>query len=72
MASEASQLYPVANLLETAMLIVQSAYARQESRGGHYRSDYPTENDEWAVRHVITSHNSCTVMQNGALARVNS
>jgi L-aspartate oxidase len=72
MASEASRLYPVANLLETAMLIVQSAYARQESRGGHYRSDYPTENDEWAVRHVITSHNGCTVMQNGALARVNS
>lgn len=72
MASEASRLYPVANLLETAMLIVQSANARQESRGGHYRSDYPTENDEWAVRHVITSHNGCTVMQNGALARVNS
>ena len=72
MASEASRLYPVANLLETAMLIVQSAYARQESRGGHYRSDYPTEDEEWAVRHVITSHNGCTVMQNGALARVNS
>lgn len=27
--------------LELASLIIQSAYQRQESRGGHYRTDYP-------------------------------
>ncbi|MCA3692832.1 MAG: L-aspartate oxidase, partial [Aquidulcibacter sp.] len=31
------------NELITASLIAEGALARQESRGGHYRSDFPTE-----------------------------
>jgi L-aspartate oxidase len=31
------------NMATTALLVAASALARQESRGGHYRSDYPSE-----------------------------
>ncbi|MGM8887806.1 hypothetical protein ACS8FD_17915, partial [Psychrobacter sp. 1U2] len=30
-----------ARQLQLAALIIQSAYQRHESRGGHYRKDYP-------------------------------
>lgn len=33
--------------LTAARLIVASALEREESRGGHYRSDYPEQHDEW-------------------------
>lgn len=35
------------NLLDIAYLILNSADFRQESRGGHYRQDYPKTNPEW-------------------------
>ena len=41
------------NLVETADLILQSAIFRQESRGGHYRSDYPQTDPSWQVHTLI-------------------
>ncbi|MCW2950184.1 MAG: L-aspartate oxidase [Thermoleophilia bacterium] len=35
-----------------AMLVARAALTREESRGGHFRSDFPTERSEWQ-RHVI-------------------
>ncbi len=35
----------VPNLLETAMILVQASQIRRESRGPHYRTDYPNERD---------------------------
>jgi L-aspartate oxidase len=40
------------NLCETATMIARSALARKESRGGHYRSDFPKPRRGWARRHV--------------------
>jgi succinate dehydrogenase / fumarate reductase flavoprotein subunit len=40
-------------LVELAETIVVGALAREESRGAHYRSDFPTRNDEAWLRHTI-------------------
>ena len=41
------------NIHTTAMLIARSALARQESRGAHYRSDFPEHNDSKFLKHSI-------------------
>ncbi|MFP5234245.1 MAG: L-aspartate oxidase [Acidobacteriota bacterium] len=35
------------NLLELARVVVAAALAREESRGAHFRSDFPTPRPEW-------------------------
>ena len=40
------------NLVQTAQLIVEGAIRRKESRGGHYRSDYPRTKGAWRKRHI--------------------
>jgi L-aspartate oxidase len=41
-----------ANMVATALLIVESALLRRESRGGHFRSDFPKPKNKWRGRHV--------------------
>jgi succinate dehydrogenase / fumarate reductase flavoprotein subunit len=40
-------------LLELAEVLIVSALARNESRGGHYREDYPTRDDANFMRHTM-------------------
>jgi L-aspartate oxidase len=40
------------NMCETARLVAAAALARRESRGGHYRSDYPKAKGEWRGKHI--------------------
>ncbi|RED53066.1 L-aspartate oxidase [Cohnella lupini] len=42
-----------ANLLTCAMLVTEAALNREESRGGHYREDYPQKDDMNWRRHTI-------------------
>src|SRR5208283_1800904 len=42
-----------ANILRTGMLITRSAIAREESRGAHYRVDFPVRNDAKFQRHSV-------------------
>ena len=42
------------NLIDIGYLILNSAAFRTESRGGHYRSDYPQMTADWQVHTVIT------------------
>jgi L-aspartate oxidase len=41
------------NLLDIAYLILKSAAFRTESRGGHYRSDFPETDSNWQVHTVV-------------------
>ncbi len=41
------------NLHETALLIARSALAREESRGAHYRLDFPAHNDAKFKKHSV-------------------
>ncbi|MDB4886859.1 MAG: nadB [Gemmatimonadetes bacterium] len=40
------------NLVQTARLITEAALLRKESRGGHYRSDFPRAKRDWKGRHI--------------------
>src|SRR5690348_6146049 len=41
------------NLLDLAELLAVSALAREESRGGHYREDFPTRDDVKFMQHTM-------------------
>ncbi|BAQ60218.1 L-aspartate oxidase [Geminocystis sp. NIES-3708] len=41
------------NLVDVGYLILKSAIYRKESRGGHYRLDYPNTDDNWKTHTLI-------------------
>jgi L-aspartate oxidase len=43
------------NIHTTALLITRSALARLESRGAHYRTDYPAHDDVKFKKHSIVT-----------------
>lgn len=45
--------YEFANLLTCAILTTESALQREESRGGHYRDDFPEKNDALWRKHTV-------------------
>ena len=52
------------NLLDIAYLILKSAAFRTESRGGHYRLDYPDTNPDWKRHTVIKGDRLTTSLLN--------
>jgi succinate dehydrogenase / fumarate reductase flavoprotein subunit/fumarate reductase flavoprotein subunit len=54
------QVLDLQNQLTAARLVVESALVREESRGAHYRSDYPQRNDaEWLRTVFVRASESC-------------
>lgn len=51
------EIIELRNLALVARLIVESAMYRKESRGGHFRSDYPERNDELYLGATIIQRN---------------
>jgi L-aspartate oxidase len=47
-----------ANILETGLLIARAALAREESRGAHYRTDFPLKNDAKFQKHSVITHDT--------------
>ena len=52
------QAYEAGNILTVARLIARCALAREESRGAHYRSDFPLKNESNPPRHSYITKNS--------------
>lgn len=40
------------NMVDTALLIAEAALLRKESRGGHFRGDFPKAKRKWQRRHI--------------------
>ena len=49
------EAWEVSNLYLLATAIVRAALARTESRGSHWRSDFPDSSDKWLQR-IIQSY----------------
>ena len=50
---EDRQSYELNNLVINARLMVEAALFREESRGAHYRTDFPKPSPEWQKRIVF-------------------
>ena len=50
--------HEAANLHLTALLVARSALAREESRGAHYRIDYPGHDDKKFLKHSVVKGES--------------
>ena len=51
-------LIEAVNMFNVALMITESALARTESRGAHYRADFPTQdNTDWCRRILIKNDN---------------
>jgi L-aspartate oxidase len=63
-----------ANMLSVAQLIVAAARSRDESRGGHYRTDYPERDSSRDGRHTLLAAqegaNAPRAPQKGAASHV--
>ena len=46
----------VINMIQIATLVVKSAILRRESRGAHFREDYPETKDEWKKSIVLNKN----------------
>ncbi len=52
------------NMLNVAWIITQAALARTESRGGHYRADFPEQDDvDWLQRIIMTRDNDPDIIK---------
>ena len=49
---ETTEEFELRNMLVVARLIVEAALQRRESRGAHYREDFPETSEEWR-RHIV-------------------
>jgi L-aspartate oxidase len=49
--------YELCNLITTGRLVTEAALVREESRGAHFRSDFPQKIPEWQ-RHIIFKKNN--------------
>ena len=57
-ASPSRPYYEALNILEVARVIARSALAREESRGAHYRTDYPLKGETTPPRHSFVSRDT--------------
>ncbi len=56
-----TDLFPaleIANLLDVAQIVIYAANERKESRGGHYRDDYPERDDRNWLKTITVNQNT--------------
>jgi len=53
--TELQEAIELGHMIEFSRFIVEGAIARKESRGAHYREDYPTRDDENFMKHTYAT-----------------
>ncbi|WP_077325199.1 FAD-binding protein [Virgibacillus siamensis] len=53
--------FKAANTIQLAQMVLRAMLERRESRGAHYREDYPVENPEYRKRLFLTQNDRKTV-----------
>ena len=48
-----TQFLELKNMITVANLITKAAFTRKESRGTHYRTDYPKTDDKNWLKHIL-------------------
>jgi fumarate reductase (CoM/CoB) subunit A len=56
----------IENMLTIASLVTQSALVRRESRGSHYREDYPQKDDRWDRSIVLNKNKDFSYLKRGS------
>jgi L-aspartate oxidase len=51
--SQSRREFEARNLQIAGLLVARSALAREESRGAHYRTDFPDHNDAKFLKHSV-------------------
>ena len=54
--TELTNALELGSLMDLAETIVVGAIAREESRGSHYRTDFPNRNDAVWLKHTLVYH----------------
>ena len=68
-ASPSRPYYEALNILEVARVIARSALAREESRGAHYRTDFPLKADTTPPQHSFVSRDTAVLFSQDVPAR---
>jgi len=55
----------IENMLTVASLVTQSALLRRESRGSHYREDYPEKDERWNRSIVLNKNKDFSYLKRG-------
>jgi len=55
----------IGNMLTLASLVTQSALLRRESRGSHYREDYPKKDERWNRSIVLNKYKDFRYLKRG-------
>jgi fumarate reductase (CoM/CoB) subunit A len=56
----------IENMLTVASLVIQSALVRRESRGSHYREDYPQKDNRWNRSIVLNKNKDFSYLKRGS------
>ena len=54
------------NMAIAALMVAAAAYRRQESRGAHFRADYPQTDPAQATRHTLTYEQAVSIATDAA------
>lgn len=59
------------NMLQVSEIISRAALKRTESRGAHFREDYPEESSDWQASILVSNRNGEIVLEKRPVAGVN-